>query len=231
MTATNARRRKRLLAASLLTLLAACLWAQPLSGSGFDRKPRIRAVRAKADSFVTAQRRTENFGRARRLLVGSSPTRRAFIRFDVDLKSGNVEHVILLVYSRTGSRVGYEVRLVEQYWGERRITFANAPEPSSFDFVASGPMRPRSWKAIDVSSLVDYEGETVSFALASRSAKTLELASRESGLHGPRLVVEREDNRGSVRPRPGRPEGNKARSAPARARAGCGCSTRRDPGY
>lgn len=194
-------RRKALFAVSLLALLVGGLWAQPLSGAGLDRKPRIRAVRAKADAFVTAQRRTQNFGHARRLRVGSSPTRRAFVRFEVDLSSGDVEHVILLVYGRTGSRVGYEVRLVEEYWNERRITFANAPEPSSFDFVASGPLRPRSWKAIDVTSLVGYEGETISFELTSRSAKTLELASRETGLHGPRLVVER--NRGSG---PGGPE-------------------------
>ena len=54
----------------------------------------------------------------------------------------------------------------------------------------------RRWKAVDVTSIVEEASggsDYVSFALTTRSLDALELASRETGLHGPRLVVERKD--------------------------------------
>ena len=63
------------------------------------------------------------------------------------------------------------------------------------DFLLSGPLKARSWKAVDITSLaaeLSEEENYISLALTTRSRNALELASRESGLHGPRLVVERE---------------------------------------
>ena len=99
----------------------------------------------------------------------------------------------LLLFSRNGSRRGYQVRLVEEPWRERKITFLNAPSLSP-TFIISGPLKARSWKAVDVTSIVESasgENDYVSFALTTRSLNAVELASRETGLHGPRLVVER----------------------------------------
>lgn len=111
--------------------------------------------------------------------------------FDVDLSSEDVQRVNLLLYSRTRSRVGYQVRLISEHWRERGITFANAPGLPP-DFVASGPVRPHAWKVVDVTALVIGEEKGVSFALTTFSRKGAEFASRETGLHGPRLVVERQ---------------------------------------
>lgn len=138
---------------------------------------------------MSAARRTKNFGRQRDLLVDGSPPSRAYLRFDVDLSSSEIQHVSLLLYSRTRSRAGYQVRLVERTWQEKRINYENAPRVSS-RFVASGPVRARSWKAVDVTSLVIGDASGVSFALTTSSAKGATFASRETGLHGPRLVVE-----------------------------------------
>lgn len=135
----------------------------------------------------------QNFGHARDLKVDSSPTLRTYVTFNVDLSDDKVQHVSLLLYSRTRSRIGYQVRLIDERFRERRITFANAPELSG-DFVASGPLRARAWKAVDVTSLVTDEKRYVSFVLTSVSTKGAAFASRETGLHGPRLVVEREGN-------------------------------------
>jgi hypothetical protein len=162
---------------------------QTLLGAGLDRGPRIRAVRPKADAFVSEANRTQNFGTARKLKVDSSPTVRTYVIFDVDLRSEEVQQVSLLLYSRTRSRVGYQVRLIGERWRERRITFANAPALSP-DFVASGPVRARAWKAVDVTSLLSGDERYVGFALTTVSMKGIKLASRETGLHGPRLVVE-----------------------------------------
>jgi hypothetical protein len=167
--------------------------AGALPGAGVDREPRIRAVRAKADAFVSGANMNKNFGAASDLRVDASPTFRAFVRFNADVTSGDVQRVSLLLYSRSQSRRGYQVRLVEKPWLERRITFLNAPSLSPM-FILSGPLKAHRWKAVDVTSIVEEASggsDYVSFALTTRSQNAVELASRETGLHGPRLVVER----------------------------------------
>jgi hypothetical protein len=187
-------RRRPLVAASLVALVLAGLAVEALPGADLRREPRIRAVRAKADAFVSGANRARNFGASPDLRIDASPTFRAFIRFKANLTSDRVERVHLLLYSRTHSRAGYQVRLVEEPWREREITFLNAPSLSP-DFVRSGALKARSWKAVDITSLAEElsEGEAyISLALTTRAHNAVELASRESGLRGPRLVVERE---------------------------------------
>jgi hypothetical protein len=184
-------------AASLVALALAGLSVEAVPGADLRREPGIRAVRAKADAFVSGADRARNFGAAPDLRIDASPTFRAFIRFKVNLASGDVKRVHLLLYSRNRSRAGYHVRLVEEPWRERKITFLNAPS-LSIDFVRSGPLKPRSWKAVDVTSLTEeLSGEEgyISLAVTTRSHNAIELASRESGLRGPRLVVERTGDR------------------------------------
>lgn len=147
-------------------------------------------MRPKADAFVSKASRTQNFGHARRLKVASSPAVRTYISFKVDLSSDDVEYVSLLLYSHNRSRIGYRVRLIGERWRERRITFANAPALPR-EFVESGPLRAGAWKAVDVTSLAAGEEERVGFALTTISTKDAGFASRETGLHGPRLIVMR----------------------------------------
>lgn len=168
--------------------------AQALPGAALDKEPRIRAVRAKADAFVSGANMAKNFGGTRDLRLDASPTFRAFVRFNVDVSSGDVQRINLLLYSRTRSKVGLQVRLVDEPWLERRITFRNAPSLSP-DFVMSRRLKAGTWTAVDVTSIVEDAiggGDYVSFALTTRSHSAVELASRETGLHGPRLVVERD---------------------------------------
>jgi hypothetical protein len=171
------------------------LSVQALPGARLDREPRIRAMRPKADAFVSSVNRTQNFGRARELKVDSSPTLRTYIMFDVDLHSGpgTVRQVSLLLYGNTRSQVGYQVRLVTERWRERRITFANAPALSQ-DFVSSGPLRAKAWHAVDVTALVSDDERYVSFVLTTTATKGAAFASRETRRHGPRLVVQRQEN-------------------------------------
>jgi len=182
--------------AHFLTVLAAGLAAGgivvgALPGANYTPLPPIRAVRAKADAYVSGAKRRENFGHATGLRVDATPVTRAYLRFNADIRSGDVAHVSLLVYSRTHSHTGFQVRLVYDRWWEKKITFENAPIVSS-DFIASGPLKAGKWNVVDLTSLADQAamGEGVSLALTTRSRNGLDLASRESGVRGPRLVVE-----------------------------------------
>lgn len=189
--------RRPFVVASVVALVLACASIAALPATNSERESRIRAVRAQADAFVSGAQLTKNFGQARDLRIDASPTQRTFLRFKANLSAGDVERVNLLLFSRNRSRLGYQVRLVEEPWRETEITFVNAPSLAS-DFVLSGPLKARSWKAVDVTSLVEDSegGKFVSFALTTRSSNAIELASRETGLRGPRLVVERRGNRG-----------------------------------
>jgi hypothetical protein len=187
--------------AAFVALFAAGVGVAAVPTESVSRQPRITAVRAHADAHVTAATRAVNYGRFRRLSVDGRPVTRAYVRFVVGGGPGDVRRVNLLLYSHTRSSLGYRVRLALGKWSERGITFANAPRFSS-RFVASGPLRAGTWKAVDVTSLVgDVEGVT-SFALTTVGIRAIQLASRESGLTGPRLVVEREVPRPVTEPPP-----------------------------
>lgn len=152
-------------------------------------------MRPKADAYVSAADRTQNFGRARELKAASSPTLRTYIVFNVDLHSGpgSLKQVSLLLYSRTRSQAGYQIRLVAERWRERRITFANAPALPQ-EFVPSGPLRANAWHAVDVTSLLTGDERYVGFVLTTYSTRGVTFPSRETKKHGPRIIVQREED-------------------------------------
>jgi hypothetical protein len=148
---------------------------------------------------VSASAQNVNYGKQRELTVDARPLKRAYLRFNVNLRPGNVTRVNLMLYSRTRLRLGYQVRLVTENWRERLITYRNAPRISS-RFVSSGPLHAHAWKAVDITSLVGIEEDRVNLALTTVAPAGVVLASRESGLTGPRLVVERSDNGKTTNP-------------------------------
>lgn len=162
-----------------------------LPSRDLGRGPKIRAVRAKADAFVSQARRNANFGRGRELRVDASPPMRIYVRFKLDPRGEEVKHVSLLLWSRSPSRMGYQVRLAPERWRERRITYENAPRPSG-PFESSGPVGGKAWKAVNVTSLAGDASRDLTFAITTASPNGGAFASREAGLHGPRLVVETE---------------------------------------
>jgi hypothetical protein len=176
--------------AALVVVLAAGVSIAALPASRSDKQPRIRAIRPVADSYVTELDRVANFGLERVLRVDAAPLTRSYLRFRTKyLDRDDVKQVNLLVFSRSAVRRGFRVRVVSSRWRERDITYENAPRLPP-RFVGSGPIRPRVWKAVDVTPLVVTPDDEVSFALTTMAPVGLELASRESGPTAPRLVVE-----------------------------------------
>ena len=73
------------------------------------------------------------------------------MRFDANVISGDVEHLSLLVYSQTGSRTGFQVRLVYDRGGEEDH-LPERPDGLS-DFMGSGPLKAGKWNVVDVTPL------------------------------------------------------------------------------
>jgi acid phosphatase type 7 len=183
-------------AAVFFLLLGAGTSAAATPTASGAREPRITALRARADSHVNAAEMTANYGAARRLRIDASPLVRSYIRFRIPRYEGELQRVNLLVYSRTGSAVGFRVRVSEGRWREHELTYDNAP-PLAPRSVPSGRLRPRAWKAVDVTALVTGDDREISFALSTTAVREIQLASRENGLTGPRLVLEFDEERDS----------------------------------
>jgi hypothetical protein len=157
------------------------------AASASDRPPPgLQVFGATADTYVTSARPAANYGRA--LVLKAGPKTTTFLRFDLKQRTSESATVILLLHAQSGQRAAYQVRRVNEIaWGERRLTFANAPRLSS-RYTAGKQKQQGAWNAVDVSAFVAGNAK-VSLAVTSRSPKGLVFHSRESKL-GPRLVVQ-----------------------------------------
>lgn len=148
----------------------------------------IRAFKPVADTYVSSAQPNDNFGRMRALRVDGRPEEIAYLRFRLKKVSGRITSVTLLLHPTTANRASFAVRRVQKdEWRERRLTYTNAPQPSS-RYTSSKPVRRGVWSAIDVTPFVDDDSGDVSLAITTRAARRLSFGSRES-THGPRLVV------------------------------------------
>jgi acid phosphatase type 7 len=177
---------KRLWLVGLSVALAVVLVA--ISGLG-PATAASQTFKPIADSYVSDAQRQGNFGTETRLKVDASPVLRAYIRFNVQNVSGAVTSARLLLYTRSSSNVGIEVRSVTSSgWTERGITYANAPAPSATVTRTSGAFSSDQWISLDVTPLVAGNGN-VSFALTTTSSAVSSFSSRENSSKAPQLVV------------------------------------------
>ena len=182
--------RKHLLTAT--TVLAAV--AAGTASAREKPPPALQVFGAAADTYVTAARPGANYGHALTLKAGPRTT--TFVRFDLKQPASESATVVLLLHAQSGQRAAYQVRRVAQVsWGERRLTFANAPKLSS-RYTAGRQKQQGAWNAVDVSAFVAGRAR-VSLAVTSRSPSGLVFNSRESKL-GPRLVVQNGPTAGGI---------------------------------
>ena len=96
--------------------------------------------------------------------------------------------VQLKIYANSSTSVGSKVFGVPNVgWGEKTITFSNAPQPGN-QVGAIGAFKGSTWVTIDVTPLVTGNG-TFSLALTGLNATAVSLASRETGAKAPQLIV------------------------------------------
>src|SRR5207244_3552669 len=183
--------RKVLLGVALLFLLLAAgvSAAIPLRERGASASTVAFAFGSEADAWVDQSARNENLGTGQTLRVDGSPLRYTYLRFNVEGLTRPVVRATLRLYTFSASTRGYQVhRVADSTWGERSITWSNAP-PMSAAAGESGSFEAGTWTSVDVTPFVTGNG-LVSFGLTAASDQSKTFASRESGANAPGLTVE-----------------------------------------
>ena len=143
-----------------------------------------------ADTYVNESSPTANYGASTALRADASPINRSYLRFSVQGLGGPVKSATLRVYANSSSGTGHDVRgVADNTWGERTITYANAPTVDAIVTGSSGGFSVGSWTTVDVTPLITGNG-TFSLAITTPSSAAISYASRESGANAPQLVVE-----------------------------------------
>jgi hypothetical protein len=142
-----------------------------------------------ADAYVNSGSPTTNYGSLTTLRADNSPVVLSYLRFDIQGLSGTMTQATLRIFTNSSSSAGYEVRTVaSNSWNESTINYSNAP---TYDAVTStsGSFGAGVWTTVDVTPLVTGNG-TFSIALTTTSSTAFSLASRESGVNAPQLIIE-----------------------------------------
>ena len=139
-------------AASLVALALAGVSVEALPGANLGREPGIRAIRAKADAFVSGASRARTSAARSTCESTRSPTSGPSSGSRSTCRATCASQPLALQPEPVPGRIPRSPR--RGAWRERKITFLNAPSLST-DFVPSGPLKARSWKAVDVTSLAE----------------------------------------------------------------------------
>jgi hypothetical protein len=146
---------------------------------------------AVADSYVTADAPTTNYGSSSTLFA-NAPTTFSYLKFDLgDLASKNVTSAKVRLYLTNGSSGSYSIKEVtDSSWTESGITYNNRPDRTTL-YGTMTDTEHNSWVEVDLTSAVtSYKGGPLSIGIASTSTQNgIEIASKEAGANQPQLVV------------------------------------------
>jgi hypothetical protein len=141
-----------------------------------------------ADSYIDSSNPGLNYGTKTTLRVDGSPFVNSYLRFNLTGLNGSVFQARLRIFANSASSSGISAAGVnDNNWDETGITYVNAPAMGSIVGTSSA-VAAGTWKEIDVTSLVSGNG-LVSFGLITPGSTAISLASRESGVNAPQLVV------------------------------------------
>jgi hypothetical protein len=141
-----------------------------------------------ADAYVTAAIPNTNYGGSKMLRFDNNPVVKSYLTFNVQGVAAPIASVKLRIYANSSSSQGCHIYIVSNNsWGERSITYNNAPPPGN-QIGSTGGFRSNKWIEVDVTALVTGNG-TFSLMLVGINSTAVSLASRESGSHAPQLIV------------------------------------------
>ena len=156
--------------------------------------PTTLSVPVSADTYVQSSKSNTKFGTNKKLLVGSSPERVAYLRFVVARVSPfAVRRAVLRLTVNSGksdgSSAGGTVRaLGNGTWPETATSYKNRPAVDGAVLATAGAVVPDQVVDFDVTPAVRGDG-TVSVALVSGASDGVVYRSRESLVGKPQLLL------------------------------------------
>jgi acid phosphatase type 7 len=142
-----------------------------------------------ADSYVSSDSPSTNYGSQMQLRGDGSPVVRSYLRFNVQGLNGTVRRAMLRLFANNASTGGYEIRSVSNNtWGELTITYSNSPAVGSV-LDTSGSFNSGVWTTVDVTAYITANG-SYNLALTVPGSAAISFASREVGNNAPQLTVE-----------------------------------------
>lgn len=142
------------------------------------------------DAYVNESYPDSNFGSRISIRVDGSPVLHSYIRFNIQNLAGTLLRASLRVYANSDGHSGYKVwGVADNSWKESTITYSNAPKMSGAMTGASGTFTKNSWISVDITPLVTGNG-LLTLGLTTDGPTQINLASRESGVNAPQLVIE-----------------------------------------
>ena len=153
-----------------------------------SQPPKTSSVVAIADSYVTADSPTTNFGLSTAIRSDGSPIVRSYLRFDLGSIQGTITRATLWFRPNANHSTGVEVhRTSNNTWTEMSITYNTAPSFDAAIVATSGALTTGVWSSMDVTSAVT--GGSVNFVLTTTSSTQTNIWSRQS-VNSPYLVIE-----------------------------------------
>ena len=142
-----------------------------------------------ADSYVSADAPTTNYGTATTLRVDGSPIVRSYLRFTVQGLNGTVTKATLRIFANSASSSSLVASGVSNNtWTESTINYSNAP-PLGTSIGTAGPVTAGVWISIDITAYITGNG-TYNLAVTTPGSTAISLASRQSGANAPQLIIE-----------------------------------------
>ena len=149
-----------------------------------------QAFDAVADTYITIESPTTNYGSSQVLRVDSSPDVRTYLQFDVKGLGGRaISSAVLRIHANSGSNRGVTAfEVPDNGWAENTLTFASASAPGQA-LTTSSPFKSGDWITLDVTSYITGEG-VFSLGLTTPGSTSISFSSRESGQYAPQLVID-----------------------------------------
>jgi hypothetical protein len=144
---------------------------------------------AVADSYVSADAPTTNYGSLTTLRVDGSPIIRSYLRFTVQGLNGTVTKATLRIFANSASSSSLVASGVsDNTWSESTLNYNNAP-PLGNSIGTASPITAGAWISIDITSYITGDG-TYNLAVTTPGSTAISLASRQSGANAPQLIIE-----------------------------------------
>jgi hypothetical protein len=143
-----------------------------------------------ADTYVNSNNPASNYGKSPFMRINSDPDIHGYMRFIVSGLDGRpVASAKLLIYANNSTKDGINITTIaDGNWDEMKVSYDQAPAIGSV-LASSGEIAAGSWITLDLTQFVTGEG-IYNIGITTTGTRAANLATRESGIYAPQLIVE-----------------------------------------